>query len=83
MMSFDEIICVIEGGGRRGDSRPSLKELINDDVVQAVAFQWRQLGLQLLSGNSSVQPQDTLNIIEADHSKNVSILYELKMLINF
>ena len=79
MILFDErIMCIIEGRGRRGDSRPSLKELIND-VVQAVAVHWRELGFQLLN-NSSAQPQDTMNIIEADHSKNVSISHELRCL---
>ena len=59
----------IIGRGRRSD-RPSIKEL-NDYVVQEVAVKWKDLGFQLLN-NESVQ--HILEIIEADHKGEVSIL---------
>ena len=57
----------IIGCGRRSD-RPSIKEL-NGHVVQEVAVKWKDLGFQLLN-NESVQ--HTLEIIEADHIREVS-----------
>ena len=48
-------LCTTEGRGR-----PSLKQL-DDHVVQEAAVKWRDLGVQLLKNNS------TLDIIEANH----------------
>ena len=49
---------------------PSIKEL-NDHVVQEVAVKWKDLGFQLLNSESV---QHILEIIEADHKGEVSIL---------
>ena len=59
----------ITGRGRRSD-RPFIKEL-NDHVVQEVAVKWKDLGFQLLNNESA---QHVLEIIEADHKGEVSIL---------
>ena len=59
----------IIGRGRRID-RPFIKEL-NDHVVQDVAVKWKDLGFQLLNNESA---QRVLEIIEADHKGEVSIL---------
>ena len=59
----------ITGRGRRSD-HPFIKKL-NDHVVQEVTVKWKDLGFQLLN-NESVQ--HVLEIIEADHKGEVSIL---------
>ena len=59
----------ITGRGRRSN-RPSLREL-NNHVVEAVAIKWKDLGFQLLN---NVLAQHILEIVEADHKGEVSIL---------
>ena len=59
----------IIGRGRRSD-RPSIKEL-NGYVAQEFAVKGKELGFQLLNNESA---QYTLEIIEADHKGEVSIL---------
>ena len=60
------MVVQIKGRGRL--DRPSHKEL-NNHVVEAVAVKWKDLGFQLLNNES------TLEIIEADHNKKVSLRF--------
>ena len=53
-----------------GCGRPSLKQL-NDQVIQAVAVKWKDLGFQLLNNASA---QNILEIIEANHKQVVNFV---------
>ena len=59
----------IKGRDCRSD-RPSRK-VLNNHVVEAVAVKWKDLGFQLLYNGSA---KDILEIIEADHKGEVSLL---------